>query len=38
MQYAPPVYNEYVLDLRGRAIAAVAPGTTTVAGPPLRSL
>jgi RHS repeat-associated protein len=30
MQYAPPVYNEYVVDLTGRAITAVAPGTSTV--------
>jgi RHS repeat-associated protein len=30
MQYAPPVYNEYVVDLSGRAITAVKPGTSTV--------
>jgi RHS repeat-associated protein len=30
MQYAPPVYNEYVVDLSGRAITAVEPGTSTV--------
>jgi len=30
MQYAPPVYNEYVVDLTGRAITAIKPGTSTV--------
>ena len=30
MQYAPPVYNEYVVDLTGRPITAIKPGTSTV--------
>jgi len=29
-QYAPPVYNEYVVDLNGRAITAINPGTDQV--------